>query len=168
MIDYKTDMIIDPDQLDIELLQQASLAHKYAENMAKLKDKVRRLEQKIKVARAEAIRHVNKDPVKCTGKDKPAGHDVEAYYRSRKEHKQLKEQWLKACYEAEYAEMAYKEISFTRKSALENLVRLHGMEYFAGPDVPRDLSNIWKKRQKRNKSNEVVNSAIKRTNWLGI
>jgi hypothetical protein len=34
-----------------------------------------------------------------------------------------------------------------RKSALENLVRLHGQNYFSGPSVPHDLSELREKRK---------------------
>jgi hypothetical protein len=36
-----------------------------------------------------------------------------------------------------------------RKSALENLVRLHGQSYFAGPSVPHNLSEERQKRINR-------------------
>jgi hypothetical protein len=41
-----------------------------------------------------------------------------------------------------------------RKSALENLVRLFGQSYFAGPKMPRDLH--WEKEEKE----KSVNSGI--------
>jgi hypothetical protein len=49
------------------------------------------------------------------------------------------------------AEVAKNEFSFTRKAALENLVQLHGQNYFAGPKVPRNLSKERDEKEERQK-----------------
>ena len=36
-----------------------------------------------------------------------------------------------------------------QKTALENLVKLHGQQYFAGPSVPRDLSKEWERHERQ-------------------
>ena len=45
-----------------------------------------------------------------------------------------------------------------RKDALENLVRLHGQQYFAGPKIPRDLPSEMEKRTNKNKE-------VNKKNW---
>jgi hypothetical protein len=47
-----------------------------------------------------------------------------------------------------------------RKSALENLVKLHGQQYFAGPMVPRDLTHEWKNKQQQQKEEVEVDKGI--------
>jgi hypothetical protein len=36
-----------------------------------------------------------------------------------------------------------------RKDALENMVRLHGQQYFAGPRIPRNLTEERQAKQKK-------------------
>lgn len=161
-MDYESDMHIDEDALEQEWLDQAELAKKYGRYWSKCRKKFTLTEELIKVVRAELIKEVNDDPEKCLGEDtKPTGPNVEAYYRTHKRHKDAKAAWVKAQFKANNAEIAYKEVSFARKAALENLVKLHGQEYFAGPSMPRNISEEREKRRKKVQSK--VGSNIKRT-----
>ena len=119
---YERDMKIDPEALDVEWLRQPELGRRYAKHVAKLKKAMRMAENKVKVVKAELVRECNESPVKCTGKEKPNLIDIESYYRTHRDHQQAKQEWIDATYEAEYAEMAQKEISYSRKASLENLV----------------------------------------------
>ena len=148
-MNYEDDIRIDETALDIEWLEQASLAMRYGQHYAECRRKLVEIEEKIKVIRAELIAEANEDPQRCCNKDKPNAADIEAFYRNHKRHKRAKEQWVEAQYELDMAEIAKNEISFTRKATLENLVRLHGQQYFAGPQVPRDLASERQFRQKR-------------------
>ena len=73
-------------------------------------------------------------------------------------YKKANEEFLNAKYEVDVAQAAVVAMS-QRKDALENLVRLHGQQYFAGPKVPHDISELRESRQK--KVNQSVN--IKRS-----
>ena len=148
-MNYENDIRIDETALDVEWLEQASLAIKYGRHYAECRKVLVQAEEKIKVIRAELIAEANEDPQRCCNKDKPNAADIEAYYRNHKRHKRAKELWVEAQFELDMAEVAKNEISFTRKAALENLVRLHGQQYFAGPQGPRDLSVERQFRQKR-------------------
>lgn len=139
-LDYESDITIDETALDVEWLEQAPLALRYGRHVAAMRRRVNHLDEKKKVTRSELIRKANEDPRECCGKDKPNAADIEAYYRAQPEYQQVVNDLLDAQYELDYAEMAKNEIAFTRKAALENLVRLHGQQYFAGPSVPRDLA----------------------------
>jgi len=127
---------------------------RYIKNSMHLRKLERRASERVKTIRSDLIIEVNEDPQKTTGKAKPNAADIAAYYRRNKEYKQVKEEWSKAAYEAEYAELAQKEISYGRKKSLENLVTLHGQQYFAGPKIPRDLTSAREDRQKQ--SNQKV------------
>lgn len=159
-MDYEKDMYIDEDALDIEWLEQAELGRKYGEHWA---DCVRRLmiaEENVKLVRAELIKKAHEDAEKIFGLPEgksPTGPMVESYYRNHKKHKAAKEEWIQAQYEANTAETAKFEASRTRKAALENLVQLHGQNYFAGPRMPRDLV---KKREEREKKQREINKDI--------
>lgn len=162
MIDYEKDIEIDPNALDLEWLGQASLAMKYGKHYARCKRNLILAEEKVKVVRSELIDEANTDPVTCCGKEKPNAADIEAYYRNHKKHKAAKDEWLKAQYELDLAEVAKSEISFSRKSALENLVKLCLAGYFAAPNVPRDLSYEAQKKNSDSEFNKKVSTGMKR------
>lgn len=147
-MNFEDDMHIDESTLDIELLDQGTLALKYGRYWAQCKERLTRAEENIKVIRSELIRLANDDPNKHLGLDvKPTGPNIEAFYRNHPEHKQAKEEWIEAQYELDMAEVAKNEISFTRKAMLDGLVRLHGQGYIAGPITPHNLSELRKEKQ---------------------
>jgi hypothetical protein len=162
-INYERDLHIDDSALDVEWLEQAELVRRYAKYLSEKRKEVRALEEEKKTVRSELILRANKNPMKEIGKEKPNSNDIEAYYRNHDEYKEIIEELLDAQYELDYAELAYEQINWTRKKALENLVELHGQMYFAGPKIPRDLKDEREKRaKKREESNERVHRKIKR------
>jgi hypothetical protein len=157
-MDYERDTYIDETALDIEWLEQPELARKYGEHWAECVRNLTLAEEKVKLVRAELIKQAHEDADEIFGQGvKPTGQMVEAYYRTHKRHKKAKDEWVQAQYEANNAEIAKFEISRTRKSALENLVVLHGQSYFAGPKVPR---NLQKKREDREAKQREINKDI--------
>lgn len=162
-MDYQNDIRINESALDVEWINQASLAMKYGEHWAECVREATRCEERIKLVRAELIEEANKDPETVLGKGiKPTGVNIESYYRNHSRHKKAKRDYVDACYERDIAEIAKKEICYTRKAALENLVRLHGQQYFASPAQPRDISievGIEEERQK-----EANNKVAKKLN----
>lgn len=144
-LNYEKDIQIDESALEVEWLGQSSLSLRYAKHLSYLRGQTARLEEMKKITRSELILKVNKDAEKLIGKKSPNANDIEAYYRTQKEYQEVVEELLLVKEELEYAELAYQEIAWTRKKALENLVILHGQRYFAGPDSPRDISKEWEK-----------------------
>jgi hypothetical protein len=71
------------------------------------------------------------------------------------EYKDAIDQFLNAKYEYDMAMAAVRAID-QKKTALENLVRLHGQQYFAGPSVPRDLTKEWEKTESQKQTNKKV------------
>ncbi len=160
-MNYETDLRIDETALDVEWLEQASLAMKYGRYYAIARRNVTEAEEKVKVTKAELISEANEDPVGCCNKEKPNAADIEAFYRNHERHKEAKKEWVDAQFELDMAEVAKNEFSFTRKAALENLVILHGQQYFAGPRVPRDLHEQREIRQKQ--INEKIGARLRRS-----
>lgn len=156
-INYERDIKIDEKSLDIEWLEQPTLALKYARHYSYLNDEVRRLEEQKKIIRSKLILEVNQNPKELIGKDKPNSSDIEAFYRAHKDYQKIVNELNDAIKEAEFAGFAKDEICYTRKKALENLVNLHAQQYFAGPNVPRNLS--YEKQQRDRQKN--VNSKVK-------
>ena len=163
-INYDEDMRIDESALEIEWLGQAALAIKYARHLVACADKVRHLEEQKKTKRSEIIVLVNSDPDTYCGKSKPNAADIEAAYRTDSGYIRIIEQLLVAQGELQFAELARSEIAFTRRQALENLVRLHGQQYFAGPSVPHDISKEWERREKNEQAAEKISRKMRRGN----
>ena len=154
-------MKIDESALDVEWVQQASKSMKYGRYWAECRLELQLTEENIKLVRSELIKQVNEDPEHYLGEGiKPTAPVVEAYYRNHKRHKSAKKDWVDAQFEANVAEIAYKEFSYARKSALENLVKLHGQAYFAGPSIPRDLHEEIELKNRH--SNKGVARKLKR------
>jgi hypothetical protein len=139
MLNYARDLKIDENNLDVEWLEQPELAYRYGAAAAEARRKANFIHEKAKVHRSLLIKAVNEDPEGTVGKSKPTASDIESCYRADEEHQQLKQELIEAEFNAEMAELAKAEICWTRKTALENLVKLHGQQYFAGPAIPRDL-----------------------------
>lgn len=151
MFNYKEDVKIDDQALDFELLEQAELAVRYGVEWTRLKKKVAILDENLKVVRSELIRKAWDNPTKHLNQPKGTVQTVEAYYRTHKKHKAAKQALFEAEEELDLAGIAKNEISFTRKTALENMVKLYAADYFAGPNVPRDLKVERKKREETRK-----------------
>lgn len=161
-LNYEQDMEIDVDALDIEWLEQAQKAMKYGRHVSALRKKVAKLEERKKIERSELIREANEDPQGCCNKDKPNSADIEAYYRSSTPYQNVVDELINAQYELSMAEVALNEVSWTRKMALENLVRLHGQQYFAGPKVPRNLSKEWEDKKSQQQADRAVGGMKRR------
>ena len=155
-MNYEKDMQIDESALDIEWLDQAPLAMKYGRIHSELQKEVSEKEEEIKVYKAGLTKSVHEDPDGTVGKSKPTIADIDAYIQLDKGHKRLQQDLIDLRYEHSMAGVARNEIAFTRKMALENLVILHGQNYFAGPRIPRNLS----KEVQESRRDKAVHSGI--------
>ena len=146
-LNFEQDRKLDPNALDVEWMEQAGLAKAYGDYYNECQARKREAEEEIKVVRARLTLKANKYPDKYLGQGvKPTAPVVEAFYRTHKDHIAAKDEWLAACEECDAAEIAKWEISSTRKTALENLVQLYQSNYFAGPNMPRNLAEELEKR----------------------
>lgn len=159
-MDYLKDIRIDETALDVEWLEQAELAIKWGKYYSQCKEEFTRAEENVKVIYSELLLAINKNPEKYLGKGiKPTDAKVDAAIRIHPKHKAAKEEWIDAMKKLNDAEIIKSEISFTRKAALENLVQLHGQNYFAGPSVPRNLKS---ERESRKQQTEEHNKRIRK------
>ena len=162
-MNYERDMYIDESALDVEWLEQASLALRWGEYYNDCVEEFTRAEENVKIVRSELILEINKDPEKFLGAGvKLTDAKVEAAYRTHPDHIKAKESWIKAMKKKNDAEVVKNEISFTRKAALENLVNLYIGQYFAGPKVPRNL--IQEREKTKERYNKRVGEIRKRKN----
>jgi len=140
-MNYERDMYIDDSALDVEWLEQASLATKWGMYFNECKETFVRAEENVKLIKAELNTLVNENPDEYLGAGvKPTVSNIESFIQTHQKYIDAKEHWINAMREMNDAEVVKNEISFTRKASLENLVALHGQQYFAGPRTPRNLS----------------------------
>ena len=160
-LNYENDMKIEESALDVEWLGQAALAMKYSKHFSECKTMVMRAEEKVKFVRSVLIDKVVNKP-SLAGVEKATAPTMEAYYRTHKKYIKAKEEWMDAVEEMTTAEFVKNEMSYTRKTALENLVQLNGQNYFAGPSVPRNLREEMEAKNKRSNSSVAKKLKSKR------
>lgn len=156
-MNYEQDIKIDETALDIEWLEQPSLMMKYAGHSALMLMKLDLAKESLDMIRSEIDRDIRSNPEKF-GIAKITETAIQGAIL-------LDERWIEETeiyrnskYEADMAQAAVRAVA-QRKDALENLVRLHSQQYFAGPKIPRDLSHEW--NEKQNKVHEKI--SIKRS-----
>lgn len=140
-LSYKEDLRIDSTALDVEWLNQANIFMRYAEELAHAERVLGRAHEHVKVIRSELILEIqhrgtvtiNDQEVKVKNADM-----VEAAYRTDTRHQEAKREMAIAEHDVNILRSAVSAFRM-RKDALENLVRLYGQQYFAGPREPRDL-----------------------------
>lgn len=162
-MDYINDCRIDETAIDLEWLNQPSLAMKYGFHWAGLQKEFEAAEEKMKIKFAELTDLVNSDPVAYLGEGvKVTLGNVDSYISRHPTYQKLKNQVVELRHETNMAKIAYQEISNSRKSALENLVKLLGQNYFAAPNVPKDLNRNSTTSSFQERMNEKIR--FKRTN----
>jgi len=147
-LDYKKDVTIDEGALDYELLIQADLRRKYGENLSEMESRRDRMQDKLDVCRAEIDRDIRTSPEDYEITVKLTETVIANTILLQNEYRETLELLRELEYEVKYTKHAVQSIEH-KKSALEELVKLHGQSYFAGPRIPRDLS---KERERKNEA----------------
>ena len=157
-MNYDKDIRIDESALDIEWLDQPSLLMKYSRNAAQLDLDCKRKKVELSLIEAELDSKIRENPSRYKLEKVTEG-AIKAIIQKDKGYQECQEELFTMEYEVNVANKAI--LAFTqRKEALENLVRLHGQQYFAGPRVPRDLASLREAQQK--KTNNTVASSMQR------
>lgn len=155
--DYDKDMHIDQSALDVEWLDQPKLMIKYSRALAKANREVSRLKEKMKVERAKLNKDIRSSPAKYGLEDiKITEASINGALDTHKIMIAFEYEKIDAEYEAEMVKGAVDAVK-QRKDALQDLVKLHGQQYFAGPSIPRDLGvESAKRKMERSASNSVI------------
>jgi len=157
---FEEDIRIDEDALDIEWLNQPRLMLRYSKISAEAKMEMLLRKENLDLVKADLDKEIRSDPEKF-GVVKITETAVSNTIISHKLYKEANTAYLQAQYEADIAKGAVSAVEH-KKDALENLVRLFGQNYFAGPQVPRDLSYEWQQTQKQKTTNESVSKVMRR------
>jgi hypothetical protein len=149
-MNYEEDIRIDESALDVEWLDQPSLMMKYARNAAEARLELDRAKEALELAKAELDREVRSNP-EAFGMEKLTESAVQNTIILQEAYIGANDNFIQAKFKADIAQGAVRAFD-ARKDALENLGRLLGLQYFAGPKMPRDL---LEEREQRNKELNV-------------
>ena len=146
-MNYEADIEIDPEGLDVEWLKQPRLMFRYAKLAAEARDKISRLEEKLECWDARKGLRIRKDPSKY-GLDSVTEKGITSVLLSDETHMEISKEISDAKFEQDVLSAAVRALD-AKKSALENMVRLHGQNYFSGPKVPHNIGKEWEKDMER-------------------
>lgn len=143
-MNYEADMRIDEDALELELLEQPSLVAKYSRLLAEAKRDRDLLRENLDLVKAEINLDIRDNPTKYK-LEKLTVDSVNACILMEDDFKKAQKDLNDSSFEVNVLTGVISAIDH-RKSALENLVKLFGMDYFAGPAVPHNISELRKER----------------------
>jgi len=153
-MNYENDIRIDESALDVEWLEQPSLMFKFARMASVAQREMDEAKEAIDVVKAELDIDIRTNPENYDLVKVTEGAITNTIL--------IQQRYTEALVYYNQKKFEYNVIKGSvnaidaRKTALENLVKLHGQQYFAGPKIPRDLSLEWAQREKQKKSNQPV------------
>lgn len=155
-LNYEVDISIDGKALDLEWLDQAPRYMRYSSELADARDRLARAERRQDVVEAEANDRARK---RLTVPDQkaPTVDAIRAAVVMDEEVRKNMDNILALKHNVDILAAAVSAFDH-RKRALENLVTLHGQQYFAGPSVPNDIGREFV-RQTREAGRETAREA---------
>jgi len=157
-MNYEADLRIDESNLDLEWLEQPSLMMRYGMKSAEARQELDLAKENLNLVKAELDLAIRNNP-ESYGLNKVTEAALFAMIQQQDDYKTAYSRFVDATYQVNLLQVAIEAIQH-RKSALENLVRLHGQQYFAGPKIPHDLAEVREAAQRR--ANEAVGKAMRR------
>lgn len=160
-MNYEKEIKIDETALDVEWLDQPDKMLKISTELAKAKFELDIALDNLDQVKSKLDKDIRSDP---DAYELPKVTDVivgSAIIR-QDEYKEANQEVIQARYNWQIAKGAVDAFE-QRKNALENLVRLYGQQYFAGPKAPRDLqAERQMAEEMKQKTNKGVSSKLNR------
>ena len=153
-MNYNDDVSIDEQALDVEWLDQALRMGKYCSLVAEAQRELDLAKERLDVVTAELSHGIRSDPERY-GLSKVTEDSVKSTTIVQPEYQEASRDFITRKYEHAMAQGAVRAFEH-RKSALENLVRLHGQSYFAGPAVPHDLSDVRQRHDSARRARDAA------------
>jgi len=151
---YDDEVLIDEMALDVEWLEQSALMRKYTRIEAEAKRDMNSAKEYQDFIKATLDRDIRKDPDKF-GAIKVTEPVVTSTILLQLKYQAAAKATNDTRYAYDIASGVVKAFE-QRKTALENLVKLLGQSYFAGPVTPRDLSREYLEKAKRKNGNNKI------------
>ena len=158
MSDYNKDLDIDPNSLDLEWLLQPKLFFKYSAELTDARRDSAFTAEKLEVTKAEADKRVRLQFVD----QKVTVDQIRAAVQQDVEVQKIAREVIEAEHKVNMLQAAVRSFD-QRKDALENLVRLHGQNYFAGPTVPHNIGREFRKQVDAKGHEQSRDAAVERT-----
>ena len=140
--------------MDVEWLRQAEMMLKYTRHSADMQKEMDEAKERLEVGKAQIEIDIRSAP-DTFGLEKVTEAAIQSTILLQKGYQKLSQEYSETRHEYGVAVAAVRAFD-QRKSALENLVRLLGASYFAGPQTPRDLSKESLDEKKRKEQNAKV------------
>ncbi|HUW44467.1 MAG TPA: hypothetical protein VMW50_01605 [Dehalococcoidia bacterium] len=144
---FQQDKEIDPSQLDVECVRQSDRFFHWSEMAVEAGYRVDRAKLKLDVTKARLEMKCRQKPANF-GLIKATESGIEAAVLAHEDYYATYRAWLDAKREQKMLDAAVASMESKRRM-LDNLIRLHGQQYFAGPSTPHDLVGSWKGYQER-------------------
>ncbi len=157
---YRQDVSIDESALDVEWLKQSSLVFKYSEASAHYKKLVSQAKEQVDMVKAGLDKAIRINP-KAYNLEKVTEASIAAEILMDAEYKEAMNDLIEAQYEFNMCNGAIAALQ-DKRSALENLVKLYGQNYFSGPKAPRDISKEWEESQVQKSNNKKIGESMQR------
>ena len=160
---YESDVEIDEGALDVEWLDHPSRMYRYCVSAADAQMRSDLAKERQEIVKAEVEQSVRSDPAshgievrttKDGARQPPTEGAINAAVLLHDGYQEATRAYIHAKFENAVAQGAVRAFD-ARRSALENLVRLHGQSYFAGPSVPHDLSDMRGQREARRRERDA-------------
>jgi len=132
---YKEELGIDPDALDVEWLMQPQLYLKYAELYVNAEVYYDRTKEKLELVKATLDNRIRSTPALYMSSEKKLTEaSINSIIVTDEEYKKAQSIFQAAKRTFKLLGVALRAFE-QRKTALENLVKLHGQSYFSSPNV---------------------------------
>jgi len=141
---YEQDMYIDESALDVELVEQPTLMARYSRLLAEARRDKDLSKEALELIKAEIDLDIRDHPDKYN-LVKVTENAIGNCILMEDDYKKAQKAYHDANYEVNVLQGVVSALEH-RKSALENMVKLYGQNYFAGPAVPHDLTALRKER----------------------
>lgn len=158
MSNYDKDLEIDPNNLDQEWLLQPRLFMNYSAELTDARRDSAFIAEKLEVTKAEADKRVRLQFVD----QKVTVDQIRAAVQQDVEVQKIARDAIEAEHKVNMLQAAVRSFD-QRKDALENLVRLHGQNYFAGPTVPHNIGREFRKQIDEKGKESARDAAVERT-----
>jgi hypothetical protein len=159
MMGYEQDIEIDGLSLDKEWQFQSRLYMKYSRELADKRDLLARSEQKLDVVKAEADKRARQRH--AADEKKPTEGVINSEVATDTLVEQQNNAVLDLRHEVDILVGVVRAFDH-RKAALENLVTLHGQQYFSSPAVPHDIGREFVKKIETARRDEARDKVVSR------
>lgn len=149
--EFKRDLEIDPNELDVQAGLQGELFFKWADLSIEAQEEQDRAKLNLETAEADLFQKAKLDP-DSFGITKATDASTSQAVRLQPKYLEASERLIQAKANAARLRAAVGAME-QKKRMIEILVTLHGQQYFAGPSVPRNLADAWKEVRENREQN---------------